>query len=258
MLRGTQHCSNPFSPLPMLQSKTLPLPLQHTDTEPVQPPPVSICLRAQRSKYVGDHTHTFFALALSRAVVGSWQSQRDLHRASAAWSQPPAWPEWASFPTASKSFRESRAGHCGETFPFLRAAPWRLQRNTMSLDLKQWCFPTTCPNASPSEDNWSSLSLKSRYKALCLPQLHFSLITQEDKAALQTSVTWTLLACFALQATYPPLRIHFCFNRWRKPTTKYYSSLQWKISHTCKQEATLGRGTQPILEVVFSLKIVSL
>lgn len=50
----------------------------HMRTETVQPPPVSICLRAQRSKSMGDHTR-FLLIAVSRVVVGSWQSVRSSH-----------------------------------------------------------------------------------------------------------------------------------------------------------------------------------
>lgn len=50
---------------------------------------------------------------------------------------------------------------------------------------------------------------------------------------------------------------NLCSNSWRKSSTKYFISQLRKISHTSKQEATLGpgRGTKPIFEVVSNLKI---
>lgn len=110
-------------------------------------------------------------------------------------------------------------------FPSLRAAPWRLQRNRRRLDLMQWCFPTAWPNASP-QDNCHSLSLKCRYKVLCLSQLHFSL----------TSCAWVLNT----ENTELLVNSNLCSNSWRKSSTKYCISLLRKISHTSKQEATLG------------------
>lgn len=195
----------------MLQSKTLPLSLQHTDTEPVQPPPVSVCLRAQRSKSVGDHMR-FLSIAVSRVLVGSWQSHHDLHRVSAGWPQVTRLASLTAAPHCKQKLqRQLPSRSLWRNVPFPKDSSLKAAKKQDESWLKAMMF---CYNSSPcltSEGNESSLSLKSRYKALRLSQLHFSLVRyacvqnaqEEYKAASQTSVTWTLLLWFALQAAYP-------------------------------------------------------
>lgn len=150
----------------------------------------------------------------------------------------PAWPQGLWLPTANKALGRWRAGHCGEMFSSLRAPPWRLQGNRR-LDLKQWCFPTAWPNDSP-QDYCHSLSLKCRYKALCLSQLHCS-----------------VTSCACILDTELLVNNNLSSNSWRKSSTKYFIPQLRKISpHPNKKLLLdLGRGTKPIFEVVFNLKI---
>lgn len=127
-------------------------------------------------------------------------------------------------------------------FPSLRAAPWRLQRNRR-FDLMQWCFPTAWPNASP-QDNCHSLSLKCRYKTLCLSQLHFSL----------TSCAWVLntenpQSCLWIITCVPTA------GESQAPSTTSPCSGKSLTLPNKKLLLDLGRGTQPILEAVFNLNI---
>lgn len=104
--------------------------------------------------------------------------------------------------------------------PSLRAAPSRLQGNRKRFDLKQWCFPMAWPNAPP-QDNCHRLSLKCRYKALCLSQLHCSL----------TSSAWVLNTELWIITCVPAAG--------GSPAQNTTSSSSGK-SHTSKQEATLA------------------
>lgn len=134
----------------------------HMCTETVQPPPVSICLRTQRSKSMGDHTR-FLLVALSRVVVGSWQPY--LHTASAGCPQISTLPRLAVAPYCKRKLqRQLQSWSLGRNVTFPRAAPWRLQRNRMSLDLKQCSFPSTSPDALPQRITKAVYLLKTDTK----------------------------------------------------------------------------------------------
>lgn len=128
-------------------------------------------------------------------------------------------------PHSKESFREMKSRSLWRDAPFPKGSSLEAARQQDETRPKQRSFATARPNASP-QDNCHSLSLKHRYKALCLSQLPCSL----------TSCAWVLNT----ENTELLKNNNLCSNSWRKSSTKYYISQPKKISHTSKQEATLG------------------